>query len=312
MPGNGVDRVVLAVTCFDNGQNSIDLESISREWALLSAGLTVFLITNNPNQPDILDFLASEHPFEVSVVSPSIVGHPYLLTWIHREVFLNAYKLDESISHFVYLEDDILFTKENFNYWIDGLQELKALGLIPGFLRVEEDISGKLFSSDVLMSDTLASLPRVRTEDQQLWINLRFCYQGMYVLDRELFREFVHSDAFTPDHGFWGLRERATQGLLFEKVPHGCFSRHFLRYLPGQGIDTGALIRHTSNRYVNDESSRFGRIQIEKVVQERRRTLGEMGAEFRKAVRIERSVFQKRMMVDLSKTAGHDGYGPYS
>ena len=43
----------------------------------------------------------------------------------------------EEITHFLYLEDDILIDKLNFNYWINSRKILKKFNLIPAFVRTE-------------------------------------------------------------------------------------------------------------------------------------------------------------------------------
>lgn len=45
--------------------------------------------------------------------------------------------LNKSFTHFLYIEDDILITEENIQYWILARQSLKKINLIPSFILTE-------------------------------------------------------------------------------------------------------------------------------------------------------------------------------
>jgi hypothetical protein len=70
----------------------------------------------------------------IVVASESWEG--YSLTWAHkgllREAVLNKY-----YDFYVYTENDIYFTSENFVYWFLYKDRLKKLNLEPGFCRYE-------------------------------------------------------------------------------------------------------------------------------------------------------------------------------
>lgn len=283
----------IALTCFDSGDTSFLALEASPEWASLAARVKVSIITNNPKNPSIQRFLAASTGLEVEIVFPDIVGHPYLLTWIHREIFKKSFN-EEPVTHFLYLEDDIYFGKNNLEYFLDGEASLGEFGLVPGFLRFEMDRKGRQFAVDVLKTDSIQSLPRVVAGPDYLWVNLRYVYQGMYLMSREHFAEFLESKSFSPDHGHWRIRERATQGLTFEKVPTGCFSRNFVGYFRGRGLDPRSFVHHLSNRYVEDGSSRFSTIPIEKVIDSHRPSLLRRIENIQSAVRIDRQPFMKR------------------
>lgn len=291
---NRVRSLVIAVTCFDSGSNRISLHHIARDWANLAGKVKVFIITNNPSNRVIEAFCAENSGLDVTVVVPNHIGHPYLLTWIHREIFREQFVQDSEVSHFLYLEDDIMFTQDNLEYYLEGLSQLGPLNLIPGFLRFEIGPNGKRYAVDVLVSDPVLALPRVVAREDYWWVNLRFAYQGFYFLDRNLFQEFMESESFGPDAGIWRIRERATQGLTFEKVPKGCFSRNFVGYRPGGHVDERALVHHVSNRYVRIKSTRFARILASEVLLFRRRTISELLRQFQRAFNINRSTFEKR------------------
>lgn len=278
------------------------LDEISQEWAKLSNQVKVFLITNNSENEEIQSFVQRKSDFEVHVVQPNYIGHPYLLTWIHREIFLKELRDNEQTDHFLYLEDDMRFTLENFYYFTEGIDALKPYRLLPGFLRFEVGPRGERFAVDVLRTDAVLGLPRVEVSGNSWWVNLRFPYQGMYLLDRENFEQFASSESFGPDVGHWGIRERATQGLAFEDVPRGCFSRYFVGYSQSRGIDRRAWVEHVSGRYTVDASSRFGKIPVEKVLEHRKPSAIETMRSIRSVVRLSRDEIIPRPVIKTGIT----------
>ena len=201
----------------------------------------------------------------VDVIAPNILGHPYLLTWIHREVFTREFMASDKHSHFLYLEDDIHFSKPNLDYWMDARELLRPYGLIPGFIRFETDSRGVKYSTDVTEPANLSNLARVRY-GSSLFINPVYPYHGMYLMDRELMGEFLSGDFSSPDFGMWGIREKANQGLIFANYPSGCRSRSFVGYEPAKGFPQGVLIHHMANNYVNDMTTLHGSLRVDELV----------------------------------------------
>lgn len=279
-----VDYLVIAVTCFDSGGESIPLAEISLGWASLANHVRVYVVTNNPKNSDIREFVKKNPNLDIELVTPNIIGHPFLYTWIHRELFQRDFE-DGSVSHFLYIEDDISFTRENLEYFLENEEALGRFGLFPGYLRYEVDQEGAEFATDILRTETIQLLPRVIKNPQYIFLNMRNPYQGMYLMSRALFTEFVASDAFTPDEGRWDIRARAAAGLTFEKVPRDCFSRNFVGYIPGTGFDPRALIHHVSNRYAIDKDSRWASIPLGQVIESDRASFQRRFQEFKSGFR---------------------------
>lgn len=197
---------------------------------------------------------------------PKFLGHPYLLPWCHFEVFRQQLDLG-GVSHFLYIEDDLLVTPENIAYWVDGRERLASLGIIPSFLRFEEAARGELVATDVTKSLRLSRLPRVRTQDGKLYCNLPQPYQGLYLLDRPLAAEHFSGVTSSPDHVVGGIREAAALGVTFGQVPRGCYSRNFLELdEEAKAPDPASLVRHLANNYANNEASEFGSIPLKELI----------------------------------------------
>ena len=265
---NGVNKplkLLICVTFHYVTERLAYLQKISSHFASLAENVEVVIITNDrANASDILSLLA-EFNLNIKVISPFLLGHPYLLTWCHLQVFREALLADQSISHFLYLEDDMCVTAENISYWIEGREKLRKFGLIPSFFRFELCPStGEAYSTDALSKVNFAVIPKVEFQDiEYAYLNLPYPYQGMYFLDRELMREHLESQSSSPDFGSWYIREKAAQGITFLDVPEGFTSRNLIGYRTTLNtIDSRCLVYHTANNYVTNPDTPYAKISI--------------------------------------------------
>ena len=265
-------RLAICITVHFSAERLVYLEAMVEHFTQLCEDVEVFIVTNaNPNNGEqkLLDDVLKEKGFKYHFFTPIGIGHPFLLTWSHFDVFKKLIN-DGSISHFMYLEDDLLVTKDNFDYWQDSLQTLQPLGLIPSFFRIEKKKSdSKWYSSDVKERFLFRKLPKVYKNQDYAFINLPHPYQGMYLLTRELMIEHLNSPSSNPDFGIWGIRERAGHGLTFQNIPNWCTSRNFLGFNVKTGrLDPRSFIHHLPNNYVNRDKpdGNLGTIQVDEVI----------------------------------------------
>lgn len=186
------------------------------------------------------------------------------MTWSHRDVFREQISKGSSHTHFLYLEDDLLFTKQNLDYWLCARESTSSTPFIPGFLRRETTYSGEYVSTDVTERQALASTPLIKVGDL-IFASLRQSYQGMYLLDKQLALEFLFSDASSPDTGIWGIREKAAQGLTYWNVPAGAHSRIIVGLGQDMQIHPHSQIHHLPNNYADNPNSPFGKIPIDSI-----------------------------------------------
>lgn len=238
-----------------------------RRIALAHAGIATqtktFIVTNTRDDTchrKIMEAVASSN---VDIVSPNYLGHPYLLTWIHREIFREAVMTNAPYTHYLYSEDDILIAKENIGYWLQSRQCLPQL-LIPGFARYEVGEDGEQYFTDITRAIDFETTHKIMTPEL-IYINLAQPYQAAYFLDRELMTRFVGSRAYYPNFGPWGIRESAAQGLAFWRIPDGYSSRHFLGLNPDFTCSRGALIHHVANNYVGNARKVFGKRRVSRL-----------------------------------------------
>lgn len=237
----------------------------------LAEEVSVVIITNRDDEADankIRSVIAGKG-FDFRIVVPTLLGHPFLLTWCHFDIFRKRFS-DASFTHFLYLEDDVLITRRNVAYWMRGREALRSNNLIPSFVRYEKKVGdGDLYSTDVTKMVELAYCPQVLLNRSYTYVNFTQPYQGMYLLDRDLMREHL-ADQPVPGSGGWHIRETAAQGITFTNVPAGFYSRNLVGYdMSKNEIDPDCLVQHLPNNYANDSSSEFGKLRIRDLINRR-------------------------------------------
>jgi hypothetical protein len=266
-----IKKLLIGITVHFVKERIEFLRRIAINFNAFSLNTKVFVVTNtsSSNEQKLIK-AAIQSPVEIYV--PKHLGHPYLLTWSHLDIFRKYFQTDSDISHFMYLEDDIEIKPNNIEYWLRGRDNLRKAGLIPSFLRYEfASQETEMRSVDLTSSYELKKLPVFqKIGSNYCYINLPRLYQGMYLLDRELAKEHLFGKSSHPDFNRLlgqGMRERACQGLTFKNVAPGNFSRNFLGFMQDKNlIDPDALIHHTTNTYANDPKSKFGKIKIKDLI----------------------------------------------
>jgi hypothetical protein len=258
-------NLLICVTFHYVSERLTYLQKISSHFSSLAENVEVIIITNERENASVIFNLLAEFNLNIKVISPFLLGHPYLLTWCHIQVFREALLSDQTISHFLYLEDDMCVTAENISYWIEGRERLRRFGLIPSFFRFELCPStGEAYSTDVIARVNFAVIPKVEFQDiEYAYLNLPSPYQGMYFLDRELMNEHLESQSSSPDFGIWSIREKAAQGITFLKVPEGFTSRNLIGYsMTLDTIDSRCLVYHIANNYITNPDTPHAKIRV--------------------------------------------------
>lgn len=262
-------KLSIAVTFHFSEERLHYLSKITSKFHELAHEVNVCIVTNTENINNYKKINnAIDSQLNINIVTPKLLGHPYLLTWSHFEIFRRQFEEDKDITHFMYLEDDILIEPYNIYYWIKSRELLRQDGLIPSFIRFELKLNiSEPYSTDITDTQDFSSLPKVKISDSYYFINMKQPYQGMYLLDRELAAEHFFGESASPEFGIWGIREKAAQGLTFSSVPNGFSSRNLVGYMADEKrIDPKSLIHHTPNNYVDNHNSKFGKVLIENLI----------------------------------------------
>lgn len=234
---------------------------------LKRSGISTIVICTNATQEEQAEIneLLSESA-DAQLLSFRSLGHPYQLTMYHRLVFRHLLETDSSITHFLYTEDDHLFTAENINYWVTCREELETLddAIIPGWFRVERSsLDGKWYSVDYHKTK-LVSESRLEKVKNSYYVDSASPYAGAYMLDRLLMSEFSASEHFLiippppRDGRYYDVREYAAYGMAWLNLRHGSWSRYRLRLSRHlDTIDPSALIEHVAANYSDSAGGPF-------------------------------------------------------
>jgi len=264
-----ISNLVVCVTFHFSIDRLKYLDKVTSSLDNLANNVMLFIVTNTDEKSN-LELIREYTKTRKFTISSSLnLEHPFLLTQEHVKIFRNQYEENENVSHFMYLEDDIFITRNNIDYWLYAREDLKQFGLIPSFLRYEiSDGDLQLRSTDVPRTQNLKNLPKIKFNSKYWYINFQFPYQGMYLLDRELAKEYLFGNHQIDERiKKWGIRERAAAGLTFIKIPKDFSSRNLVGfYLDNFCVDSNALIHHLPNNYTNNPDTVYGKLKIDKVI----------------------------------------------
>lgn len=278
-------------------------------------GVSVTLVTNDTaiaDEPLIREAkaLLARRGFELFIDQVHDLAHPWHLTWWHkrhlREWFARGGTPDDL---FMYIEDDIVVTRENVAYFTRYLDAAKSKGVIPGFLRFEKGSNGQRISPDYRGYQQLKEQEKIFL-DGQLFVAPQFSYWAGFIMDREMCAEYFASpwsdmaeaDTMPQSHRH-SCRVQSAWALTFENVPDGLPSRYV--------VPVDAQIRpleccqvwHSANNYSISKEHNFGTVAMEDIFHEPsmvvsiRQMLWDMQALLRRASK----KFQNSTTVNLTK-----------
>ena len=193
------------------------------------------------------------------------LADPWLLLWCHKPLIREQF-LHGDYTHFIYAEDDILVSWENFRYFTAHRALLERHGLIPGFQRIEyNETDGNLYLLDQSAPEDLDALRKIDA-GEHWFVTPHFPHCAMFVLDRPLAQEYVASAAFelatsARVAGHFGVAERAAMGLCFENIPDGFHSRWAVPvHKQLRATSPDCWLFHIANNYTVNPKSEFGKI----------------------------------------------------
>jgi len=207
----------------------------------------------------------------IIVAEPEYVG--FSLTWAHKHLLKQVVQ-NKTYDFYVYTENDMLFTRENFDYWLAWKDKLKILNLEPGFCRVERrdnllipfdnyrnwDLNGP---TKAVWGDRPYNVQTFMTpyDDFICFASIGNPYMGMMILDSEMAEKYIVSDSCDPIKSFdltkfrcWPIADRSSLGLAFESLN---FDQEHRRVVPlvrdrnKLRIAPCGLLEHLDNKYSN-------------------------------------------------------------
>lgn len=173
--------------------------------------------------------------------------HPFYLTWENRSVvkkILNDYDVQ------MYLEDDIGFGKDAFEYWLKYADTCIKNGYNLGFLRTEIDPKGDFYITD------LHQLPEniIELDGKLFLINDVNTYCAFWIYTKEELSKFIMLKAWNFNFRGQNVREKSAVGWHSKGMKHykGTIIPLFIENDSTLRTEIGCSIRHLPNNYIGD------------------------------------------------------------
>jgi len=237
----------------------------------------VNIIIDNAHASDAVEFrelLDANLTFEsLKIVRASAeFDQGYFLTWAHKPMLFDAVK-KKSHDIYMYSENDMLFTRENFDFWYEYKDKLKKINYEPSFCRYEEFQDQKIpfdnyrnWKLNGLTKNVWGDRPyKVETvpalDDQELlgFVTLGNPYSGLMVLDQEMADTYINSISADFVQSInrvsfrcWPEGDRSSLGTCFENLLPGQDHRRLVPVVRnGDSVQIAScgLVKHQDTKY---------------------------------------------------------------
>ena len=193
--------------------------------------------------------------------------HPYKLTWVCRKLMLRQKNLFDI---FIYGEDDLLFTKNNLNYWLKYRDICLNDDFNLGFLRVEKRKKDNLLYS----SDQITKIKKYVLLRKEKFAKLESSNSSLWVLTREELKKFSKTKYWNFNFkwitvsGILLIREMAAVGWHGENMNGQYMNRYKATIIPikNKELNKDSFIKHMSNNYANNPAGLFGSLKVDSLL----------------------------------------------
>lgn len=172
------------------------------------------LIENKKGKTDIILWTPEKCPKGINCI-----GH--YLTWNCRDLMKSQYN-DYDI--FMYTEDDIVFYKENLEYWLEYKDMCKEHNCNLIFVRRETD---NIKLSDISKSHKYTDIININGAK---FTNIGANYYAGWIYDKNEFKIFTNSDFFNLEWCLKRLWKKGIYNYLRVHSAYGLHNRHFFHY----------------------------------------------------------------------------------
>lgn len=206
---------------------------------------------------------------QVVVAAPGYEN--WYLTWAHK-TDLALEILNRRADFYIYQENDMVITLDNFLYWRKWRPVLGRRGLEPGFIRYENYKNLKVpFDNHYvysltretpnIWSDVGFNVPKILVVDYDVdfFVQVANPYYGAMILNQEDGEKYIRSDSYDPEKSYqrvgirnWPIADRSSMGLAFEDVPLGLEHRRCVPVVKENGVYVPhkiGLLHHDDTKY---------------------------------------------------------------
>lgn len=251
-------KLIIVICFFYNKKKIENLKKTLKEISSYRFKKSLTIITNtleNSHRKELNKILKSKIN-NYKILEIKDLPDYNLLPWYSLNVMRQNFK-QKNNSHFMYLEDDILISDKNIFYWIYFRNILKKLKLVPGFLRYEKN-KNVIFSVDNPKKIKISKNPHIWSLNKKFgFINSKYPYHAMYLMDRELMKNYLNSNAVKFDFAFhnksfkslYPIKEQLNISYAYIDVPKGFHNRLVIPFNDKKEILDYCLIKHNDLKY---------------------------------------------------------------
>jgi len=271
------EKIWVAITAHKPLSRLNSLVNVLNEYLRYPFDLDVKIYIDYESQDDVEILNSLLEPYkklrpEIVVAEPGYEN--WYLTWAHK-TDLALQVLNKKADFYIYQENDMLITLENFLYWRKWRRVLGKRGLEPGFIRYEL-LNGLKIPFDNYYKYSLTketpnvwydigfTVPKILVVDYDVdfFVQVANPYYGAMILNQEDGDKYIRSESFDPNLSFqkvgvrnWPIADRSSMGLAFEEPPDGLEHRRCVPVVKENGFyvpHSVGLLRHDDTKYAPD------------------------------------------------------------
>lgn len=271
-------KLVIIICFFYNKKKFNILKRIIDESLSYKFKTDLTIITNHLSniEKKNLEKLLKPNAKKINIQQINNLPDGDMLPWFSINIMKEKFK-DKSNSHFMFLEDDILVDDENICYWVYFRRILIKLNLVPGFLRCEK-YKNELYAVDNPKKLIQSKNPKILTKSGHFgFINSRYPYCGMYLMDRKLMKNYLNSEAIKVDFGFTNnflkatapIKELLNTAYAYLNIPKGFFNKLMIPIYTKGKIPHYCIVHHLDVKYANSKKLNnmgYGKIKLKNLL----------------------------------------------
>ena len=275
------ERIWVAITAHKPLNRLNSLINVLNEYLRYPFQIAVRIYIDYDSQDDVELLENILEPYkkldpQVVVAAPGYEN--WYLTWAHK-TDLALEILNRRADFYIYQENDMVITLENFLYWRKWRPVLGRRGLEPGFIRYEnyKDLKVPFDNHYVysltretpnVWSDVGFNVPKILVVDYDIdfFVQVANPYYGAMILNQEDGEKYIRSDSYDPEKSYrkvgirnWPIADRSSMGLAFEDVPLGLEHRRCVPVIKENGVyvpHTVGLMHHDDTKYAPELASK--------------------------------------------------------
>ena len=278
-------KIWVAITAHNPLARIDPLINVLTEYSRYLHQISVNIYVNYEAQADVSTLESLLEPFETLDINVKVASPEYknwYLTWAHKHDLMTAV-LNRAADFYIYQENDILLSFENFNYFCKWKPVLDRYGLEPGFGLFEEYDNKKVLIGNYnqwhLTKETPNvwhhygfNVPKILVVDHEIdfFIQLGSPYYCGMILDQKDAETYIRSDSCHPELSYpktgirnWPIADRSSMGMAFEQVPSGYEHRRCVpvaKKKENYEILPFGLVKHDDNKYSKNLKKQHGNL----------------------------------------------------